>query len=138
MSRPTTVELTNRVARISEILLRGAARAVVLQYVAEKTDWGVSEKTVDNYIKKATDIIKAGSETDTAYEIGKAKERSEFLWQKAISMQDFREARAVQKDRRDLLGLDASKRLELSGPDGGEVPIRLVEVILPAETNNDK
>ena len=134
MARPTTVELANRITRISEILIRGMSRAVILQYVAEKTDWGVSEKTVDNYIKKAKSIINAGSETDIDYEIGKAKERSEFLWQKAISMQDFREARAVQKDRRDLLGLDASKRLELSGPESGAIEVIYVN---PPQIDDD-
>ncbi|MBT7070462.1 MAG: hypothetical protein HN975_06175 [Anaerolineae bacterium] len=114
MSKPTKAELTQRVARISELLLRGASRAVICQYVSEKTDWGVTDRTVDRYIESATVTIKAGAETDLEYETGKAKERYEFLWNKALSTHDYREARGVQKDRSALLGLEAPKRTDIT------------------------
>jgi len=118
MAKPTKAEMTQRIARISELLLRGASRAVICQYVSEKTNWEITDRTTDRYIQKATDIIRSGAETDTAYEIGKAKERYEFLWQKALSMQDYREARGVQKDRGNLLGLEAPKKTDITS--GGE------------------
>jgi len=117
MAKATKAEMTQRIARISELLLRGASRAVILQYASEKTSWGLTERSIDTYIKKATELIRAGAETDMSYEMGKAKERYEFLWNKALSMQDYREARHVQGDRGDLLGLDAPKKtsVELEG-----------------------
>ena len=115
MPKPSKAEHTIRITKIIELLTLGLSRAEIIRYDSEKTKWGVTTRTIDNYIALATEAIEAQSETKREYEIGKALERLESLYQRNMSIQDFKAALAVVKERSELLGLKAPKQHELDG-----------------------
>ena len=55
-SESSKIEIDLRVQKLSRIITRGGRRSDCLRYARE--NWGVSEATVDNYLKKARDDIK--------------------------------------------------------------------------------
>ena len=55
-SESSKIEIDLRVQKLSRIIATGGRRSDCLRYARE--NWGVSEGTVDNYLKKARDEIK--------------------------------------------------------------------------------
>ena len=55
-SESSKVEIDLRVQKLSRIIATGGRRSDCLRYARE--NWGVSEATVDNYLKKAREDIK--------------------------------------------------------------------------------
>ena len=55
------IEIEVRVQKLSRIIARGGRRSDCLRYARE--NWGVSEGTVDNYLKKAREEIKKDLDT---------------------------------------------------------------------------
>jgi len=55
-SESSKIEIDLRVQKLSRIIATGGRRSDCLRYARE--NWGVSEATVDNYLKKARDDIK--------------------------------------------------------------------------------
>jgi len=55
-SESSKIEIDVRVQKLSRIIARGGRRSDCLRYARE--NWGVSEATVDNYLKKAREEIK--------------------------------------------------------------------------------
>ena len=55
-SESSKIEIDLRVQKLSRIIATGGRRSDCLRYARE--NWGVSEATVDNYLKKARDEIK--------------------------------------------------------------------------------
>ena len=55
-SESSKIEIDLRVQKLSRIIATGGRRADCLRYARE--NWGVSEATVDNYLKKAREDIK--------------------------------------------------------------------------------
>ena len=122
MAKPTKAALKKRVNTISELLLRGVSRGQIWQYVAEKTDWKISERTMDRYIADATEAIKKSAVIDLDFEVGRAIERREFLYQKGMTTQDYKFALSVEKDRGELIGLYAPKTTDITS-DGDKLEI---------------
>ena len=115
MSKPTKAALKRRVSTVSELLLRGVSRGKICQYVTDNTDWNITERTVDRYIATATEAIEKSADINLTFEVGRAIERREYLYQKGLTTQDFKFALSVEKDRGDLIGLYAPKKLEHGG-----------------------
>ena len=55
-SESSKIEIDLRVQKLSRIIASGGRRSDCLRYARE--NWGVSEATVDNYLKKAREDIK--------------------------------------------------------------------------------
>ena len=55
-SESSKIEIDLRVQKLSRIIATGGRRSDCLRYARE--NWGVSENTVDNYLKKAREDIK--------------------------------------------------------------------------------
>jgi len=130
--KPSKAEHTIRITKIIELLTLGLSRAEIIRYDSEKTKWGVTTRTIDNYIALATEAIEAQSETKREYEIGKALERLESLYQRNMSIQDFKAALAVVKERSELLGLKAPNKHEIDTK--GE---NIIKVEITPRNDND-
>lgn len=108
--KSTSFEKELRVSEIAKQLMRGnTIRAGLLQYVAEMTDWGVCERTVDGYIKDARDMLKNELIQDLEFEKGLALNQLNYLIDKNLKIQDYREVRNCIKAKSEILGLLASK-----------------------------
>lgn len=130
MARITKAEKERRVTQIVELLLNGVSRAQILQFAA-KSGWKVADRSVDDYIAAATEQIKTSAAYDRDYEIAKAKERLEYLYQTNMIKQDHREARMVIKAQAELMGLDAPSKTALTDLDGNSLTIHITGNVNP-------
>lgn len=112
--KPTAVEKDKRVNQVLKLLLNGLSRAEICQFVSEKTDWNVDERTIDRYIAEANAIFKEKSNIIREQEIGKSLLRLENLYARNMQITDFKAALAVQKEINAMLGLNAPKSIELT------------------------
>lgn len=60
--KPTAAEKAYRINRIARLLGKGAVRSEIQQYGC--SEWGVHKRTVDVYIKEATEVLKADFDID--------------------------------------------------------------------------
>ena len=57
MGRKTAAEVEQRIAVVYGLLTDGRSRYEVMQFIADETDWGISERQIDNYIQGARDRL---------------------------------------------------------------------------------
>lgn len=139
MPKSTSVETEARISKVYEMLISGAKRAEILQY-ATKKEWGVDDRQVDNYIARAKHAISQQSEVKRNYILGTARARLNLLFYRALNIQDYKTALAVQKEINALEGLNAPQKIEISWQDQAVADIRagLVTFEALAEAfNND-
>ena len=117
MPRSTAAEVARRVDALYDLLLQGVGRHGIQQYAAGH-GWQVSPRQLDTYARRAKVQLAKAAERDRAVELGRALERLDLLFMKALAEDDRAEARAVLKDTTELLGLGAAQRHELAGPGG--------------------
>ena len=60
--KATAAEMEYRVNRVVRLLSNGAVRSEIIEYA--KKEWGVSRGSADNYIARATKILKADWDID--------------------------------------------------------------------------
>jgi hypothetical protein len=89
-------------------------RREVLQYVTEKTDWGIETSAIDKYIAEATKEIKEVTAEEIETARGMAYKRLDTLYYKSLLINDYKTALAVQKEMNELFGLKIIKQ-EISG-----------------------
>lgn len=117
--RPTKAEIEVRVTEIFKLLMAGVQRHDIRRYVAEKVKWEVPERTLDRYVARATELIRASAAFDRNTELGRAISRLHDLYSRSYRVQDFKTCLTTQRELNELLGLYAPKRLEVTGADGG-------------------
>lgn len=113
--RTTKAEKNKRIEKITEMLTQGFTRAQILQFSSEKTNWEVSERTIDTYIAEATIQIEMLAEAASQYELGRALARLDDLYRRNMAIQDYKAALQVQRERSKLLGIYAPDKVEQQG-----------------------
>lgn len=108
--------LTKRRAEIMQMIIQGATLREVWKYVDEKTNWGVSERTVRRYYKAAEKEFVKSANVDVEKEMGKSLERLNYLFARTVHLQDYKGALQVQREINELLGLKTLK-IQISAPD---------------------
>jgi hypothetical protein len=126
MARSTAAEIARRIDAIYDLILQGVSRRGIAQY-AEGHGWGVSARQLDTYTRRATAELAKAAQRDKALELGKTLGQLELLFMKALAANDRAEARAVVKDRSELLGLSAAARHEHTGKDGAPTELSIAE-----------
>lgn len=117
--KPTRAEQELRITEIYKLLLMRVSRHDILRHVAEKTTWGIKERTIEYLISKANARFEAHAKTIRDLELGKAIAGLSDLYSRAHRVQDYKTCLAAQRELNELLGLYAPKRLEHTGPEGG-------------------
>lgn len=133
MNKSNNAEMTERVNKIYDLIVLGTSRAQILQYVAEKTNWGVAERTVDYYIAKANKRLERAALYHEKRELGKAITRLNLLFLSAMKVQDYQRALAAQRELSILLGLNAPAKADITT--GGQ-RLTLPTIFLP-EVDDD-
>lgn len=131
MAKASVSEIEERVSRVYELLISGAKRADILQYATKKA-WGVEDRQVDNYIARAKEEITRLARIDRDYALGAARARLNLLFYRALNIQDFKTALAVQKEINALEGFNAPKKIEISWQDQAVSDIRAGSVTFEA------
>jgi len=111
-SKSTNAVVQRRVNQVYDMLLCGASRAEIIEYSIQK-EWGIVDKTIDLYIKKANLRFKEQSNVIHDEQFGLAINRLNNLYMKCMKIQDYKAALAVQKDLNALLGLYKPSKKEL-------------------------
>jgi len=122
--RSTNAEVELRVTHIYTLLVNSAKRRDILNDDTVQS-WALTHDAIDNYLQKATDLIKQESRFDRSYELGKAMARLDRIFAKSMKVQDFSRAIQAEKARIELLGLNAPSRTEFSGRDGGAIGFKI-------------
>ena len=111
-----SIEVEKRVGEIYDLLIVGYSRRECLQYASEKA-WGVTERTVDNYIRRAKDIFRREAKYIREMELGRSLARLDRLFKSNMKIQDFKAALATLKERNTMLGLYEPVRHEIKHED---------------------
>lgn len=82
MSKSTQAELDLRVNEVYEQIIAGRSRGNILQYSAE--NWDVSERQVDNYIKKARERMQEELKQNYPYKLGEIIKKLDRIYHKAM------------------------------------------------------
>jgi hypothetical protein len=113
-NKPTKAEKEVRVNLVMDVLLMGLRPDEISRYLTEKKNLKISRRTVDRYIQEATERIIQAAEVDRPFELGQAKKRLDHLYQRNISIQDFKAALAVIRERSALLGLNEPTKTDIT------------------------
>jgi hypothetical protein len=131
--KPTEAVFNDRVHSVYTDLINGKRRAEILRYAST---WGVTDRTIDNYISRANDLLEQEAETVRERELGKALARYNAIYKAAIEAGDLKLALDVQKEISRLLGLMAPTQTEISGLNGGPLVIKGYMSVSPDEWTN--
>lgn len=107
MSRSSAVT-TERVNEVFSMLISGLRREQIISLVNSpkgKHRWGVSPRTVDNYIAKAKVRIEAEADVHRKYEFGKVVAQLGAQFAKADARHDHRACTRIIHEEIELLGL---------------------------------
>jgi len=103
-----------RVHEVLELMLKGAPRREICRYVAEKTEWNVSTRQIERYMKEARALIAETAERSRDVHYGLAQERLAMLLARTMNIQDFRTALGVLREMNRLEGLTNTQRLDIN------------------------
>lgn len=106
----TNAEIDERVTEVYERLIRRESRASIVQFVAKK--WGVNARQTDNYIARATELLKQQSAYDRNAELTMAVELMKHVIKKTLNVMDYQRTIAAQREINQLLGLYAPEKQE--------------------------
>lgn len=95
--KATKTTITQRIDEILRIRLDGAAFHDIVQYVAEK-GWGLKERQIRNYIKKADDLLVERRQRSRKRCLELHIARRESLYARAVNAADYRTALSVLAD----------------------------------------
>lgn len=109
MNKSTNAEMELRISKIVGLQLQGYKRRHIIEYVTKKTNWGISERSVDVYIKKATKELEKAAKLNVKRELGAAVARLMILWRKSFAVEDYKTCLAIQKELSELCGLKKMK-----------------------------
>lgn len=109
--KATPVLAILKVNDVYTMLVKGAGRADIIQYAAEKK-WDLSDRQIDAYIAEAKAIFREHAAFDREEEYGKARDQLRDLYQRNHRVQDYKAAHAVRKDLSELHDLYPAKTLK--------------------------
>lgn len=113
MPKSTMAATKARVNQVYKMLLAGISRADIIEHSAKT--WGLSPGGTDVLIKHANAIFAKQSEFIREEEFGRALNRLNNLYSRALNVQDYKTCLAVQRELSVLLGLNApARRIEIN------------------------
>lgn len=95
-------------------MARGYDRKALIRFVSEKTDWGVTDRTVDGYIATARELMREQSEESVADAMARHMAMRNEMYRMAIEAGDLTNARQVAADMGKLQGL-YTERVQVDG-----------------------
>ena len=117
-----TAETRLRVDDVFGLVLAGARTEAIYKWVREeRSDWNVSTRQVDRYIREAKTLLFSKLTTDQAEEKARHRARLDDLFFRHYASGDFRGALATAQETAKLEDLYPPRRSEVSGPGGGPI-----------------
>lgn len=116
--KPNKAETNKRMSIIQELVLQCWPRRLICQYVSQKTEWNVTDRSVDRYIRKVQKELRESSAWEKDLEVGKALRQLDDLYRRTMKISDYKTALQVLRQRTELLQL---KHTIVSDADRGEI-----------------
>lgn len=133
--RPTKAEREQRLSQIHSLLISGASRRHICQFVSEKTTWSLTPRSISRLISAATKLIQVSAAFERDTELGLAITQVKDLYSKSMRIQDYKACLAARRELNELLGLYSPRKVELGGEGGG--PMRFIALIPGIQTDKD-
>lgn len=138
--KANNAESAKRTNDIYKMMLVGASRGDIIQFVAEK--WQLTESMADEYISKANEILQSKIEQSQDTEFNRALQRREMLFQKCMTVQDYKAALSVEIDRSKLLKLYPATKTDITIKDESltdeQRANRIAELLESARARRDR
>lgn len=96
-------ETQRRITNVIQWITEGASRKTILHNITEK--WGVKHRQAQLYLEDAYEYFKEQAKFDREKEIGKAIDRLEMIFHRALQKDDLSTCRLAESDKAKLLGL---------------------------------
>ncbi len=136
MANKSTKAVANRrTNQTIRMLIDGYCRADIILFGKDR--WGVGAAMADKYIRKANNALAESSKFEREEQIGLAIERLNKLYLKAMGIDDYKTALAVQKALQSLLGLEAPRRTEITGAGGSAIELTWQQLISRGEQDDN-
>ena len=125
--KPTAAQVQQRIQQCIELLALRRTRSEITDHLCKLH--GISWQTVSNYLGRARKLMLERSQRPKHDHIADAF----ALYENVIkdSSATKKERLAAQMGLNDLLGLNAPKRAEISGPEGAPIAVGEVKVYVP-------
>ena len=120
-TRSSKLEIEKLLQTIMALMCQGANRQDILQFASERTEWRVSERSVDSYIERAREMIRSNADFDPAEEIGKARARYEDLYRNSHKDQDWKTCLSIQREVTEFLGVRKPIKLAQTDSQGNDL-----------------
>ena len=102
--KPTKAEKEFRVNKVVRMLVNCASRSSIVRFLAD--EYGVSERTADNYIAEARLILKKDADIDRHDYLASRLQTIDTIVQKAMKCGQYNNAIGALKLQSELLGLN--------------------------------
>lgn len=103
VAKSTVVEINQRVSEVQGLLLQGRTRSAIVQYGSK---WKISSRQIDDYIAKATELVKEVNALSTQHNLGIITNNLWDVYREARSVGNLAEASKVLMNIAKLRGLD--------------------------------
>lgn len=101
--KSTKAEVIQRVAVVYELLLRHAARSEIVQFGTN--EWGITQRQVDKYIKRAKDLLYTATEEDLEKKKNRILHELDYLYSVALRKGQTQTCLEIKKTQAKLDGL---------------------------------
>ena len=128
-------ELDMRVREVAKLLIGGASTFYVHEFIRDKKDWNITSRQVENYLRKARELISDINNRDIEMAISEQCERLDDLYRRSMGLQDFRTCLSITAEKNKLLGLHRPVKHDLTS--GGDKITGFV-VSVEGEDDNDE
>ena len=108
------IEKDKRINAVHTLILQGASNSQIVQYCSK--EYKITDRATYNYINEVRAIIREDFlKTDDA-DVMKSEifARLENLYQQNMDIDDLKECRNILKDIRDMLGLNAPQKTDIT------------------------
>lgn len=113
MPKSTNIELNERISIVAEMIIKGYSRENILRYSAE--NWNIQERMTDEYIARAHEsFVHEAKAKEVEHHLNLTLQRLSDLYKKSYAIQDYAECRRIEKDKAELLGINAPKKIDQS------------------------
>jgi hypothetical protein len=109
----TSAAVELRAEQVATLLIQGKTKRHIVKF-AQEQGWGVGDRSIDNYICKAKDLVKAYAEKEFEANYTLAEARLNDLYDQCYNAGDFGECRKIQEAINKLHGLDAPTKTDLT------------------------
>ena len=119
--RAGAAAVEERIMKVYQLLVDGARRDLICQFVAKETNWNVSRRMIDRYIREAWKEIVKRNRPKKKQALALAIARREDLYLRCKKVQDYKACQTIAADLAKLLGLYAPTKQEVAGPGGAPI-----------------